>query len=160
MGQTLVDGNYRPVAQAYYDPTGAQFVSPQAGPVTTATDGTNYAGHRTGKAGATPYTTTQTGISATGNSGDIKVDMYTEISLDINLTGFTGTSIAYVLQRKDAFGNYVAIYSPTALTATGTVAQSIGVGAETSKAFGNIVRVLWTCVSVTTATFTVSLQAK
>lgn len=159
-GNTNLNQNYQPVQQAYYDPTGKQFVSPQAGPVVTSSDGTNYAPHRTGKAAVVAYSTTQTGISASGNSGDITVDLYTELVIDVNLTALTGTSVAFVVSRKDAFGNYVSIYAPSALTTTGTVAQTIGVGAETNKGFGTTVRIAWTCTAVTSATFTVSLQGK
>lgn len=109
---------------------------------------------------STVLNTTQTGISASGNSGDISVGSYRELVLDVNLTALTGTSVAFILERKDAAGNYVAIYSPAALTGVSTIAQTIGVGAETNKGFGDTIRLRWVCTAVSTTTFTASIKAK
>jgi hypothetical protein len=43
MGSQQLDQNYKVIPQNVYDPVGTQFVSPQAGPVSTGTDGTKYA---------------------------------------------------------------------------------------------------------------------
>jgi hypothetical protein len=45
MGSQPVDNNYKSIPANLYDPVGVQFVSPQAGPVRTGTDNTNYAPH-------------------------------------------------------------------------------------------------------------------
>lgn len=123
-------------------------------PISLAVQGT------TGCKAITAYSTTQTAINTTGNSGDIDVSVFRELDLDVNLTQLTGTSVAFKIERKDAAGNYVSLYAPAALTGASSIAQTIGVGAETNKGFGGTVKITWTCTVVTTTTFTVSLIGK
>lgn len=108
----------------------------------------------------TVYAQTQTGISVNGDTGDIAVGPYSELAIDINLTALTGTSIQFRVQRKDAFGNYTQSASNVALTATGFSSFSIGTGMASNASFGDIIKVVWICSAVTSATFTVSVKAK
>lgn len=107
----------------------------------------------------------QTGVdvhatSATG-TGDIAVGQCRELAIDIDVVGtFTGTSVAFFVDRKDANGHYYAIASPAALTADGAINLDLGVGASTNKAFGNIIRVRWTSTALTVATADISVIGK
>jgi hypothetical protein len=155
-----IDGNYHPIPVNLYDTVSGNLVLPQSGIPITDAAGNLYAPARVVTAGKSLVAATAVTGTASSNTTDIDVSQYRELALDINVTSFTGTNIAFFLQRKDAAGNYVAIYSPTALTTTGTVAQTIGVGAETNKGFGTIARIAWTCSAVTVLSFTPSLIGK
>ena len=108
----------------------------------------------------TVYNQTQSGISASGDTGDISVNQYSELAIDVNLTALTGTSVQFKVQRKDAFGNYTQLASNAALTATGTTSFSVGSGMSSTLSIGDIIKGIWLCTSVTSATFTVSVKAK
>lgn len=145
---------------AKYDPTGATYVNFASGATGGAAANPAYVAPPTG----TAYSATGTDVHATSatGTGDIAVGNYRELTIDILTTGtFTGTSVAFIVQRKDANGHYYAIASPAALTATAqSVNLDLGVGASTNKSFGNIIRIAWTATALTTATADFSVIGK
>lgn len=135
-----------------------QALSSASAPVVVASDQSPIATKRTA---STLYTTTQTGISATGNSGDITtVGPYSELLVMVNLTAFTGTNINFRIRGKDAFGNYYTLGSTGVQTGVGSFAFGVGQGAGNNIGFGDIVILEWLCTSVTSATFTATMKAK
>lgn len=108
----------------------------------------------------TIYSSTQTGIAATGDSGDLAVGQYSELVALINLQSFTGTSINFRLLAKDAFGNYMNLGSSGAQSATGFYVVSLGAGLVNNQSFGDTVKLQWQCTSVTAATFQATVKGK
>ncbi len=111
-------------------------------------------------AAATIYSTTQSAIAATGVSGDLAVGQYTELLILVYLSAFTGTSINFRLQAKDAFGNYMTLNSSGAQSATGFYVFGVGAGCGNSLPFGDDVQLQWQCTSVTSATFQATVKGK
>ncbi len=114
------------------------------------------------------YSATQTAVVATGNSGDLNAAGVRELVLDVNVTAISGvgTMVTISLERKDAAGNYVTVFTGTATASTGSAAAAtIGIGAagtgNANAGFGDTVRVKWTIAGATpSASFTVSLKGK
>lgn len=144
---------------AKYDPTGATYVNTASGATGGAAANPSFAAPPT----ATAYTATNVDVhttSATG-TGDISVPNFRELAIDIDLTAITGTSVAFIVERKDANGHYWTIASPSALTGAGTAVNlDLGVGASTNKAFGTIIRIRWTSTAVTVGTADFSVIGK
>lgn len=105
-------------------------------------------------------TTSQTGVSATGDTGWIDVTSIQQLFIMCNLSAFTGTSIQFKLQTMDEFNNVFSIVSPTALTATGATLIHAGPGLSSNVDFAAKIRIQWACTAVTTATFTVTIRGK
>lgn len=101
---------------------------------------------------------------ASGNTPDIDVQEFINLAVEIRLatlTGGTTPGITFSVQRKDANGNYVILFSFTAVTAVGVVAgqKDIGPGLEINKIPGKVIRISWvTTGAPTTATADISVQ--
>lgn len=98
-------------------------------------------------------------LVATGNSGDLSIAECESISIDLNATAVTGTTPSLTLswQRKGLDGVYYTLWTATALTAAGSVSQSIGHGMETNKGPGLTGRLVWT-ITGTTPSFTATIS--
>lgn len=112
---------------------------------------------------ATVLNTVSAAIAVTTTSADLTVGPYKELAIDVNISAITGTTPSYTLSvnRKGADGVYYPIYTGTALTAVGKITVSLGVGAETNKAFGNTIQVVETVAGTTpSVTRSVSIIGK
>ncbi len=68
-------------------------------------------------------------ITATGVIGaPFATDGYSALVVDVNVTAVAGTtpSMTLVLERRDAFGNYVAMWTSAAITTTGLTSVIVG----------------------------------
>ena len=91
----------------------------------------------------TVLNTPSAAIIVTTTSANLTVGIYKELAIDVNISVITGTTPTYILavDRLGADGVYYTIYTGTAITAVGVVSVSLGVGASTNVAFGNVIRV-------------------
>lgn len=105
--------------------------------------------------------------------GAINVGAYTELAIDVFLSQITGTSITFLVDRQGTDGRWYNLTTGTALNAASTNSSataavvggtsfSIGMGGPTTinASTGSAIRVRWTVVSFTTATFTISVIGK
>lgn len=92
--------------------------------------------------------------TASGDSGWLPTSILKEIAVDVNLTSVRGASpsIAFFVDRQGEDQIGYPVYSPTALTAAGTVSQGIGDGAQTNAPLGPYTRLRWTIGSTAVAT--------
>ncbi len=105
------------------------------------------------------YSTTQTGVATWAGSGSITgLGIYRSLMVNINLTAITGTSIQFVLGRKDKNNNFIFLKQSSALTTAGTVA--IDVGDSLTGYFFDTVTVTVNLVAITSVTFTVDVEAR
>lgn len=84
-------------------------------------------------------------VQAASGNFPFNVLPYQNVLLLVNLTALT-TSATFFFETLGADGVWYALYSPTALTAAGTVIQAIGLGLTTSVAFNSVCRLRWTSV--------------
>lgn len=103
------------------------------------------------------FTTAQVGV-ASGQSTDLQVASFHEVSIDINIT-VVGTSIQFFYERKGADGIYYPIWQSQLFTATGSVSTSVGPGLAFNQSLGFIDRLRWVVVGAV-ATFTPNIYAK
>lgn len=106
------------------------------------------------------FQTTQTNVTTWVGSGDLAVGAYGILSVNINLSAFTGTNIIFKVARKDAFGNLYTLATGATLTAAGTQIFSVGPGLTTVHALGPLIQIIATLTAVTGATFTVDVEAR
>lgn len=105
----------------------------------------------------------QVGIAASGNSGDLAVDGFDQLALDINISAIAGTtpSVTFVLNRKGADGVYYPIWTSAAQTAVGKLSTSIGIGGTVNHSLGSLARLDWTVAGTgVSLSFTASLIGK
>lgn len=109
--------------------------------------------------GVTVLNSPSSAVTATGNSVDLNVGNYSELAIDVNISAVAGTSPTYVLSvnRKGVDGVYYPIYTGSSQSAVGKISISLGVGASTNAAFGNIIQLVET-VGGTTPSFTRSIS--
>ncbi|HEY7416954.1 MAG TPA: hypothetical protein VH593_17340 [Ktedonobacteraceae bacterium] len=91
------------------------------------------------------YTTAQSAVSS-GNSGDLSVGGYTEISIDITTTAQSGTNptLQFFYDRKGFDGNYYALWQSEVLTAAAnTISTSIGAGMAYPQSLALTGRLRW-----------------
>lgn len=101
--------------------------------------------------------------TANGDSGALTVGIYSELAVDVNISAVSGTtpSMTLYVDRQGADGVWYTIYTSAAQTAVGTVSTSIGVGAATNSAFGDVARLRWAITGTTPSfTFTASIKGK
>lgn len=118
---------------------------------------------KTYRATATVFTQASSAQTTGGNSGNLAVDAYTEIAVDINITAVSGTSptLNLFVDRLGADGIWYPIWSSTQQTAVGQVSTSIGAGMLVAQGFGATVRLRWTIGGTTPSwTFSASIQGK
>lgn len=103
------------------------------------------------------YARASAAATVSGNSGDLAVDSFSELALDINITAVSGTTptIQYIMERKGNDGNYYQIYASSSLNVTQAVSTSFGAGMSQSVSFGATVRLRWV-IGGTTPSFTFS----
>src|SRR5579859_4920597 len=86
-----LDGNYKQIPSVY-DPTGLQFVAPQASTVSTSSDGTKYAASLVQQVAASSVNgTLQNAAGANGNGTPLALLGMASVILTVTMTGFTGT---------------------------------------------------------------------
>ena len=86
-----LDGNYKPIPSVY-DPTGLQFVAPQASTVATSSDGTKYAASLVQQvASSSANGTLQNAAAANGNGTALALLGNASVIFTVNMSGFTGT---------------------------------------------------------------------
>ncbi len=99
--------------------------------------------------------------TANGNSGDLIVGPYTEISIDINITADSGTSqtIQFFWERKGADGNYYPLWQTSVLSSSIStpyqISTSVGAGMAYNQSLGSTGRLRWV-IAGTTPSFTFS----
>lgn len=103
-------------------------------------------------------------VSVNGwTTADVDVSAKSELAITVNLFALAGVgaSVTVHVDRKDANGGYVSLANTGALTATATVALSIGPGMATAHSIGSAVRLRWvTGGSITNARANLSVQGK
>lgn len=70
---------------------------------------------------------TFTALAATWTSGDIQVDQYSELAVDLTKTTVT-TNVQFIVKRKGLDGIYYAIATSGVQTAAGSDSLSVGAG--------------------------------
>src|SRR5437762_12628892 len=105
----------------------------------------------------TLYTHASVQETANGNSGDVDASNYTELAVDINITGNQGSSptIQYFVDRKGADGVYYPIWQSAVQNAASAVSTSIGAGLAYSQSF-TTVQFRWVIGGSSTPGFAVS----
>lgn len=101
--------------------------------------------------------------TTSGNSGDIAVDTFDQLAIDINISAVSGTtpSATFTWNRKGSDGVYYPIWTSSAQTAAGKVSASIGMGGPTNHSIGQTGRLDWAITGTTPSfTFTASVIGK
>jgi hypothetical protein len=82
---------------------------------------------------------------ASGNSADLAVGGYAELTVDVNVTSLSGTSptLQMFVDRKGADGVYYPIWQSATITAATAVSTTIGAGMSIAQGFGSLVRLRW-----------------
>lgn len=150
------DSGSTPIAEVYVP--GSALIALR-GTLTTTTDGSSNtsAGVVVGRFTGAVYTRASSAATVSGSSGDLIVQDFAELAVDINISAVSGTtpSIQFFVDRKGGDGVYYQIYNSTSLTTTGVVSTSVGAGCATAQAFGTTARLRWT-IAGTSPSFTFS----
>lgn len=91
------------------------------------------------------FTASQSGVSS-GNSGDLDVSKYREVSIDITTTAQAGTNptLQFFWERKGADNVYYPLWQSSSLTAaSNTLSTSIGPGLAYNQSLGLTGRLRW-----------------
>lgn len=102
------------------------------------------------------FTTAQSAVGS-GNSGDIDVSEFREISIDITTTAQAGTNptIQFFWERKGADGVYYKVWQTASLTAaSNTISTSVGPGLAYNQSLGDKGRLEWVVGGTNTPTWT------
>jgi hypothetical protein len=110
-----------------------------------------------GRSAATILNQASAAQSASGNSADLMVGSYAELTVDVNVTSLSGTgaSVQVFVDRKGADGVYYAIWQSVTISAAMAVSTTIGAGMSIAQGFGTMVRLRWV-ISGTGASVTFS----
>lgn len=101
--------------------------------------------------------------TSSNNSGDLPVDSFSELALDINITAVSGTTptIQFIMERKGNDNNYYQIYASASINSNQAISTSLGAGMAQSVSFGTTARLRWVIGGTTPSfTFSVSLIGK
>lgn len=92
-----------------------------------------------------------------GNTADLSVGQYTELTVDCNITAVAGTNptLQFFLDRKGADNIYYPIWQSIVVVAPTQISTSVGAGMSIAQGFGSTVRLRWV-IGGTTASFTFS----
>lgn len=103
------------------------------------------------------YARASSASTSSNNSGDLAVDSFSELAVDINISSISGTSptIQFFVERKGNDGNYYQLYSSSVISTTQSISTSIGAGMTISTSFGTTARLRW-AITGTTPSFTFS----
>jgi hypothetical protein len=96
--------------------------------------------------------------TTSGNSADLAVGQFSELTIDCNITAISGTNptLQIFLERKGADGVYYPIWQSVTITsAPAQVSTSVGAGMSIAQGFGSIARLRWV-IGGTSPSFTVS----
>lgn len=131
----------------------------------TTTDNSSYlsAPLAVGWFGFNVYNKVSAAVTAAGNSGDLPVDSFSELAVDVNISAVGGTSptLQFIMERKGNDGIYYAIYTSASLNAVQTLSVSLGAGMGQSVSFGTVARLRWVTGGTTPSfTFSVSIIGK
>ena len=98
-----------------------------------------------GRSAATVLNQASAAQTANGNSADLVVGSYAELTIDVNVTGVSGTSptLQVFVDRKGADGVYYPIWQCVTITAATMVSTTIGAGMSIAQGFGSLVRLRW-----------------
>jgi hypothetical protein len=125
--------------------------------------GTNLIGY-TARSAVAVYSLASAAQTANGNSGDLTVGPYTEISIDINITANSGTSqtLQFFWERKGADGIYYALWQTNVITTTNqALSTSVGAGMAYNQSLGATGRLRWVITGTTPSyTFSANVQGK
>lgn len=96
-------------------------------------------------------------ITGAGNTSPIDASDFEMLAVDLSVTvvgGSASPTLTMFLERQMSDGaTWAAIWSPTAITATGVTSTSIGPGLATNAIWGQFIRLRWT-ISGTNPSFT------
>lgn len=94
---------------------------------------------------ATTVYTSSGALTATGDSGDLTVSSYSELSLDCNISAVSGSSptLQLFVDRKGADNTYYPIWQSASIGATTKVSTSIGAGLAYNQGFGSTIKLRW-----------------
>lgn len=126
----------------------------------TTTDAQNYqsAPLAVGWFGFNVFARTSAAAIVSGDSGDLPVDSFSELAVDITIGSISGTgppTIQFFVERKGNNGNYYQLYSSSAVSTSQSISTSIGAGMTISTSFGTTARLRWV-ITGTTPSFTFS----
>lgn len=99
--------------------------------------------------------------TANSNSGDLAVGPFSELAVDVSITGNQGTSptIQFFIDRKGVDGVYYNIWGSSVVSVSAAqVSTSIGVGLSIAQAFGSTVYFRWIIGGSSTPGFTFSVS--
>ncbi len=96
--------------------------------------------------------------TTSGNSADLAVGQFIELTVDTNITAVAGTNptLQMFVDRKGADGIYYPIWQSITCTSAPTqLSTSIGAGMSIAQGFGSVVRLRWV-IGGTNASWTFS----
>jgi hypothetical protein len=116
------------------------------------------------RAGNTVLTIASGSVSTNGNTNDLNVAPYTELAIDIDMTGSSGTgpTIQFIWSRKGTDGIYYPIYQSAVISAfPALLSTSLGPGLAYTQSLGQVGRLSWVLGGTSpSVTFSASLQGK
>jgi hypothetical protein len=97
------------------------------------------------RAAATVLNQASASQTTSGNSADLTVGSYAELTVDCNITAVSGTlpTVQFFLDRKGSDTIYYPVWQSVTVISAGQVSTSIGAGMSIAQGFGNIVRLRW-----------------
>lgn len=111
----------------------------------------------------TVLTTSRPTQTTGGSTVDLTVGSLKELAIDVNVTAVAGTtpSLVFTLKRVGSDGIYYSIWTSASLIAVSTASASLGVGAATNVAFGDLVQLSWAITGVSASfSWTASIKGK
>jgi hypothetical protein len=114
-------------------------------------------GGGSGRSAATVLNQASAAQTTNGNSADLAVGSYAELTVDVNITSVSGTSptLQMFVDRKGADGVYYPIWQSMTISAATAVSTTIGAGMSIAQGFGALVRLRWV-IGGTSASITFS----
>lgn len=144
-------------------PNGTWYALQAVTAVTTDNSGYPSSPLAVGWFGFNVWTRASAAATGPGNTGDLAVDSFSELAIDLNITAFSGTSptIQFIVERKGNDGNYYAIYTGSVISAVQALSLSLGAGMGQSVSFGTVARLRWVTGGTTPSiTFSGSIIGK
>ena len=163
-GSTPLDGSGTPIPLSCEYVPGVGLVVLQGSSITNTDGSSNVSAPATfHRAPGTVLNQASAAKTATGNSADLAVGPYTELTVDINITAVSGTTptIQVFIDRKGVDGIYYAIWQSVSQTAVSVMSTSIGAGCAITQSLGTTVQLRWVITGTTPSfTFSASLIGK
>ncbi|SRR6266699_6459131 len=156
-GASVKDSGSIPIAQGYVPGTG--LTAAQSSSITNTDGSSNVSAPLTlHRAPGTVLNQASAAQTANGNSADLAVGPYTEVSVDVNITVVSGTAptLTLFVDRKGLDGIYYPLWQTNAaITVVSQTSTSIGSGCVIAQSLGNTIRLRWV-VTGTSPSFTFS----